>query len=172
MLPGLLRAYRNGNTKVQMGDNRNLFDFTYVGNAAHAHLLAAHALLAAAAEPDGQRVDGQNFITNDSPRYFWDFARSVWRAAGDDATPEQVWKVPRTLALVLGSLSEMYFSAIGKPPTFTRQRVVFSTMTRYYNIAKAKSVLRYKPLWTMEEGVSRSVAWFLEREKESAAEAP
>ncbi|KAF9231507.1 hypothetical protein BU15DRAFT_90891 [Melanogaster broomeanus] len=45
MMVGLYQAYQRGQTHFQIGDNTNLFDYTYVGNLAHAHLLAADKLV-------------------------------------------------------------------------------------------------------------------------------
>ena len=154
---------------MQIGDNTNLFDFTYVGNVAHGHLLAAHRLLATAKAstnpPDHERVDGEVFfITNDSPVYFWDFARSIFRAAGDDNGIKGVWTMSPGLGNTLGFFSEVFASIVRKQATFTTQKVTMTTMTRYYNITKAKRVLGYMPLWTLQEGVDRGVAWFLEQE--------
>ncbi|KAL7799164.1 3-beta hydroxysteroid dehydrogenase/isomerase family domain-containing protein [Trichoderma ceciliae] len=172
-LAGFLRAYHNGKSHIQLGENTNIFDFTYVGNVAHAHLLAARLLLITAGTRtiplSHERVDGEVFfITNDSPVYFWDFARAVWRAAGNEKGTEGVWEIPRGMSLLLGSASETFFGIIGKPPTFTKLRALVSTMTRYYNINKAKRVLRYEPLWTLQEGISRGVGWFLEQEKKDS----
>ncbi|KAL6402982.1 sterol-4alpha-carboxylate 3-dehydrogenase (decarboxylating) [Ilyonectria robusta] len=174
LLPGLLGAYRGGKSNVQVGDNENLFDFTYVGNIAHAHLLAGQLLLATAAAAttplDHERVDGEAFfITNDAPVYFWDFARAVWRAAGNDKGTEKVWTLNRSLGISFGYLSEVFSHAFGRTPTLTRKGIIYSSMTRYYNITKAKRVLRYKPLYTLQDGVTRGVNWFLEQEKEKAA---
>lgn len=44
-MPGLYQAYKRGQTHFQVGDNNNLFDYTYVGNLAQAHLLAADKLV-------------------------------------------------------------------------------------------------------------------------------
>lgn len=44
MMVGLYQAYQRGQTHFQVGDNNNLFDYTYVGNLAQAHLLAADKL--------------------------------------------------------------------------------------------------------------------------------
>ncbi|KAJ7254399.1 C-3 sterol dehydrogenase [Mycena haematopus] len=44
LLPGLYQVYERGQTHFQIGDNTNLFDWTYVGNVAAAHLLAADRL--------------------------------------------------------------------------------------------------------------------------------
>ncbi|TFK28007.1 C-3 sterol dehydrogenase [Coprinopsis marcescibilis] len=44
MMTGLYQVYENNKTHFQIGDNTNLFDWTYVGNVAYAHLLAADKL--------------------------------------------------------------------------------------------------------------------------------
>lgn len=43
-LPGFFNVLSTGRTKFQVGNNENLFDWTYVENVAHAHLLAADRL--------------------------------------------------------------------------------------------------------------------------------
>lgn len=44
VMAGFYQAYERGQTNVQVGENNNLFDWTYVGNVARAHLLAADKL--------------------------------------------------------------------------------------------------------------------------------
>jgi sterol-4alpha-carboxylate 3-dehydrogenase (decarboxylating) len=46
MVPAYIEALKAGRTNFQIGDNKNLVDFTYVDNIAHAHLLAADKLSA------------------------------------------------------------------------------------------------------------------------------
>lgn len=172
----LVNIYLDGRNNVQVGDNNNLFDFTYATNAAHAHLLAARALLAthrtSTIPLDTERVDGEAFIvTNDTPVYFWDFCRAVWRAAGDNAGKDGVWHLNTDVGIVLGLMSEIFFGIIRKPPTFNRQRIQYSSMTRYYNIAKARARLGYRPLVGLTDGVERSVKWYLETNPEAAARA-
>lgn len=43
-MTGLYQVYERNQTHFQIGDNTNLFDWTYVGNVAKAHLLAADKL--------------------------------------------------------------------------------------------------------------------------------
>ncbi|WFD24057.1 3beta-hydroxysteroid-4alpha-carboxylate 3-dehydrogenas(decarboxylating) [Malassezia equina] len=43
-LPGFFQVLENKRTKWQIGNNTNLFDWTYVENVAHAHLLASDSL--------------------------------------------------------------------------------------------------------------------------------
>jgi sterol-4alpha-carboxylate 3-dehydrogenase (decarboxylating) len=175
-LAGFYNAYKGGKHKVQIGDNLNLFDFTYVGNVAHAHLLAAQLLLAtykSATQPlDHEKVDGETFfITNDSPVYFWDFARAVFAAAGDTSGNKGIWTLNKEIGGILGVLSEIFASILGRTPTFTKTKVTITSMTRFFNITKAKRVLKYEPLWTLQEGVDRGVAWFVENEKAQAIKA-
>ncbi|KAI0008046.1 NAD(P)-binding protein [Xylariaceae sp. FL0662B] len=169
-----VNVYREGKDKVQVGTNENLFDFTYVENVAHAHLLAARALLvthASSTDPlDYEKVDGEAFIvTNGSPVYFWDLMRAIWREAGSRKGTEHVWVLGRDLGILLGFLSEVAFGILRKTPTLTRQRIVYSSMTRYYNIDKAKRRLGYHPLVSLSDGVKRTVRWTLDQEKNAAA---
>lgn len=170
----IVNIYEQGRTGVQVGPNTNMFDFTYVENVAHAHLLAARALLltvqAKTIPLDHERVDGEAFfITNGEPVYFWDFTRAIWRAAGSDKGTEHVWEMSRELGLVLGFLSEVAFGIMRKPPTFNRQRIIYSCMTRYYDISKAQRRLGYKPLVSLSEGVRRAVQWTLDQKQAKAA---
>ncbi|CAK7198295.1 erg26, C-3 sterol dehydrogenase [Sporothrix eucalyptigena] len=172
----MINVFRDGKHNIQIGDNTNMFDFTYVENVAHAHLLAARALRATAAAStaplDHERVDGEAFfITNDCPIYFWDFTRTVWKYAGNKDGLNKVWVLPREVGMVLGLASEIVCSILRKPPTFNRQRIVYTCMTRYYDISKAKRLLGYEPIVSLEEGVRRGVAWFQEQERQKAATA-
>ncbi len=170
----MINVYRQGRHNVQIGSNNNLFDFTYVENVAHAHLLAARALrqtaAAATAPLDHERVDGEAFfITNGSPIYFWDFTRTIWKYAGCKDGTDKVWVLSRETGMLLGLLSEVVFGILRKPPTFSRQRIVYTCMTRYYDISKARRLLGYEPIVSLEEGVKRGVAWFQEQERKKAA---
>lgn len=43
-VPGFLDVLKSGKTNFQVGSNENLFDWTYVDNVVHAHLVAAERL--------------------------------------------------------------------------------------------------------------------------------
>jgi hypothetical protein len=45
-VPGFAKVLKEGRSHFQIGNNTNLFDWTYVGNVAHAHILAADKLIA------------------------------------------------------------------------------------------------------------------------------
>ena len=181
MIPGMLKAYYEGKHKYQLGRNTNPFDFTYVGNVAHAHILAAKQLLAESKQSviptkesavlAERRIEGEAFfVTNDEPRYFWDFARAVWRVAGDTRDPKRAWIIPKSIGLVLATLFEWIFWLIffgTKEPSLTRQKVKYSCMTRTYRIDKIKARLGYRPQVELDDAIKRSVQWFL---KESPQE--
>ena len=161
----MVKAARSSNAKFQLGPNDNLFDFTYVGNIAHAHLLAAVVLLATSTMNitplDNEKVDGEAFfITNDSPTYFWDFAHYVYKCAGAKAgvDPKSVWTLGSEFAITVAALGEWVLWPLGKTPNLTKSRVRFSTLTRYYNITKAKDRLGYEPIVSLKEGIERGVA--------------
>ena len=174
LTPNLLKAYDKGQTRFQLGSNDNLFDFTYVGNVAHGHLLAVLALLQTSklnVEPlDHEKVDGEAFfITNSSPVYFWDFTRMVWAIAGDKTEPGQVWVIGKDSGMVIATIMEWVYWAVtlGGVPNLTRFKVKFSCMTRYFSIDKAAKRLGYLPIYGLEEAVDRTVKWFLEKEARS-----
>lgn len=162
---------------MQLGDNNNLFDFTYVGNIAYAHLLAAYRLAATAtryesgqsAPLDHERLDGQAFnITNDSPVYFWDMTRAAWALTGKYVEPHQVWELPEGLLGPIGSLAETVMGLFGKTPRLTQRMVRYSCMTRYYSSDKAKVRLGYRPIVSVDEGLARAVGYVLARDQQGA----
>ncbi|KAI9651023.1 erg26, C-3 sterol dehydrogenase [Ciborinia camelliae] len=167
LIPNLLNVHYTDRTGFQLGDNNNLFDFTFVKNVAHAHLLCAAALLATSklntTPLDTERVDGEAFlITNGSPVPFWDFARAVWRAAGSTKGTEHVWVIGKDFGLGLAGLVEGLFWIVGKTPNLTRMKVNFSCMTRYFSIEKARSRLGYVPLVPLDEAIKITVKQFEE----------
>ena len=178
MTPSLLTLYYQKKTGFQLGSNDNLFDFTYVGNVAFAHILAALALLATSiastAPLDLEKVDGEAFfITNDAPIYFWDLPRMFWREAGSQLGTDHVWTIGPNVGLPLAGIVETVCKLIGVPTKFTRKGFKFSCMTRYYDITKAKTRLRYRPLWSLQEGVQRATKWDTEeRRKKSENKGP
>ncbi|KAF2088329.1 hypothetical protein K490DRAFT_40058 [Saccharata proteae CBS 121410] len=170
LIPPMLGAYFRGQHRFQLGDNTNLFDFTYVGNVAHAHLLAAAALLKThSMHPtiplDTERVDGEAFfITNDQPVPFWDFPRALWREAGDTMPLSKVWALPKDVMMPVGAVLEWICWAIGRKPNITRDQVRFSCVRRYYDISKAKRRLGYRPIVSLDEGIKRGAREALTRE--------
>lgn len=169
LIPQMMKAYETGKAKFQLGSNDTLFDFTYVGNVAYAHVLAAQKLIEAcsASTPSlpSERIDGEAFfVTNDEPYPFWDFPQTLWAKAGDKTKPEERWVIPKGVGLTLAIIIEWIFFLLfwgRKEPSLTQKKVKFSCMNRTYRIDKAKSRLGYRAIVNMEEGIQRSVNWYM-----------
>ncbi|GJE93179.1 NAD(P)-binding protein [Phanerochaete sordida] len=157
-VPTILGTILTGNTNVQIGSNQNLFDWTYIENAAHAHLLAADRL--APGHPKYQQVAGEAFfITNGEPRPYWDLPRALWREVG--YTPKSVTVLPKSIAWLLALMLEIVCWVRGTDPLFTRYRVHMMCATRYCSIEKARKALDYEPPVPLDEGIRRSAQWWM-----------
>lgn len=226
------QVMKNNQTRWQMGSNDNLADFTYVGNVAHAHLLAADKLgkrfsydtlsdplpainislgnhrvptsdahplgpniipgeadLAAAKKFEAGEIElsdyrpvlrnkmdqfsaqaendhgscpiaGQAFfITNGEPLYFWEFPRALWKELGH--TPPYLIKIPNAFCLILADLAATYSWLRGTEPGLTRFRVANTIVSRNYDIEKARRMLGYEPIVSLDEGIKRWATWYL-----------
>lgn len=89
----------------------------------------------------------------------------AWKAAGSQKGTEHVWVISKDIGIALAGVMEWVMWAMGKKSTLTTLGVKFSSMTRYYNISKAKKRLGYKPLVSLQEGVERGVAWALDKRR-------
>lgn len=159
---------REGKARMQIGDNSNLFDWTYVGNNAYAQLLTARALVRSYLHPpevESERVDGEAFaITNDEPWHFWTFTRALAAAAGYPVSEDRVIKAPWALMMGVAWVLEWGYWILTfgrKEPRLTRARVKYTTMERTLDITKAKVRLGYRPQVGMQEGIERSARWFV-----------
>lgn len=266
-----LQAYNKGRTNVQIGYNKNLVDFTYVDNIAHAHLLAADKLnqdarsyptellgsihllqrrsglnekesyldrdvptskdrpdvsgatdyardvvianesdmLAADLRPVVRNkydqffhqinpdvksagnpipeviniadeaemtVAGQAFfITNNQPIPFWDFPRAVWKEYDPKfgkSDLKKVWTLSPSFAHFYAQIAGLLAWSTGKRAQLDTFKVKVICGSRYHNIEKARRLLGYEPIISLEEGVKRSVAWYKQDEAARAYKDP
>lgn len=175
-IPGMLRTVSEGKTKIQLGNNQNMMDPTYVGNAVQAHLLAGQKLLdsvskagSSSLEPSA-RVDGEAFfITDGLALPFWTFARMIWRIAGDKTTEDQVTVIPAWLALGLANGMDwaFYLCTLGRvrPPLKLSPLYIGYTISNHtYDISKARARLGYNPdAENREAHIRKAVDWELGR---------
>ncbi|KAK6544019.1 erg26, C-3 sterol dehydrogenase [Orbilia ellipsospora] len=176
VVPGFITVAKNGQTRWQLGNNTNMFDFTYIDNLAIAHILAASTLLhqhasTGATDPSvDQRshLDGTSlFITNGQPVYFWDFAKAIWCHYGVYNAGSIV--MPRGIGLIIAGLAEGFSKLMGREPGLTRFRVTYSCAHRYFDIRKAKDLLEYEPEVSLSEGLRRTIEWFKAEEAKAKA---
>ena len=171
-IPGMLKTAEAGQTKIQLGNNKNLVEPTYVGNVSAAHLLTATKLLESERGPLNPRVDGEAFhITDGDPQPFWTFARMIWRTAGDETTLDQVTIVPGWLALLMARGIEWAFflctfGTIRPPLNISLLYIQYTIYNSTYDISKARTRLGYEPVVDKEGHLNGSVAWELENRAE------
>ena len=169
MIPGALELLNAGRENIQIGNNKNLWDYCSVTNVAAAHVLAVKAILGGIDNPNATKVDGEAFIITDgAPAPFWDFERMVWTAAGA-RLPEKVHVIPAWFMLALASTVEwiywIFTFGLIKPRRMRRHLIEYSVVQRTFSIEKAKRLLGYNPVDDRAENIAKGVAWVLKKEK-------
>ncbi|PSN59699.1 NAD(P)-binding protein [Corynespora cassiicola Philippines] len=168
----IVNVVKNGQAKYRFGKGDNLFDFIYVGNACHAHILAARALLAAHGKPPlpaTERVEGEAFnVTNDEHIPFWDLTIKTSNLLGYPISHDEIISIPKSVGLLIGLLAEwiVWLFSLGKrQPTMSVAAVQYTFLTHTMNINKAKTRFHYSPQYTLQEGLERTVDWYKNRNK-------
>ncbi|GME28348.1 Sterol-4-alpha-carboxylate 3-dehydrogenase, decarboxylating [Neofusicoccum parvum] len=138
-----------GATSVVLGDGLNLYDFTYVANAADAHVLAALNLLRA---ETGTSVAGLPvFVTNAAPVPFRDFCRAVWARFGH--VPRCEVRVPAPAARALARVADAAaWAAGGREWSLSAGSVEDAVGVRYVDGRRARDLLGYVPRVGLAEG--------------------
>jgi nucleoside-diphosphate-sugar epimerase len=157
MVPTMVRQAKAGKMKYIIGTGRNLWDLTYVGNVAQAHVLAAEKLAV------GSAAAGEAFfITNQEPVPFWTFTGDLLEGLGYDRPSK---RLPLGLILTLAMLFEYVIRPLLSPivrlsSDFTVFRVRIVTRQRAFSADKARRLLGYTPEVSVAEGLRRTVAHF------------
>ncbi|KAK5146520.1 hypothetical protein LTR04_001031 [Oleoguttula sp. CCFEE 6159] len=138
VVPSIHACIVKGETPFIVGSGDNLYDFTFVTNAADAHVLAVENLLGP------KTAAGEAFfISNQEPVPFRDFCLAVWAEFGH-VPPYQV-HIPATVAWFAGYLAEWATRLTGSSATLSRGSVKDACGTRYASGQKAKKALGYSP---------------------------
>lgn len=151
--PRMVENARSGRGRFQIDDGKNLYDITYVGNTAYAHILSARTLLRESLSteriPEEVNINGEAFtITNDEPWLSWDFARSIGKDAGFGKKKGDVWVTPIAVYYVFAVLAEwlVWLGSLGRKESGINARMgKYLTMTRTFDISKSKKRLGYRP---------------------------
>jgi len=140
----------NGETPYIIGDSNNMYDFVYIDNVAHAHVLALENLLSSTKTAAGEAM----FISNQEPIYFRDFMLAIWAHFGHKP-PFQVY-LPASVAWGFGWLAEWVSYFAGREIALSRGTVQDAVGIRYSNNDKAVRLLGYKPLVGFADAVRLS----------------
>jgi 2-alkyl-3-oxoalkanoate reductase len=136
-------------TLVRIGKRDPLVDFTYVENAASAHLLAADKLR------PGASISGRAFfISQDEPVPLWSFIDRLLEAGS--LGPVRRVISPR-LAYAAATLLEFVYGVLPLKgePRLTRFLAKELCTAHWFRIEAAKRELGYAPIVSIEEGLRR-----------------
>lgn len=156
---GSLINMAKGGFYVRLGNGRSRCQHVYVGNMAHAHVLASAALL-----KGNRKVEGQAyFLTDGPPTNFFTFFDAIVRGAGYRIWPRNVW-LPRWFAYSLGCISES-IAFLVRPlkryyPKMSRFAVVYTCTDYTFSSEKAGRDLGFKPKYDKKDAFERTVKFF------------
>ncbi len=144
---------------MRLGDGSSKCQHVYVGNMAHAHLLAGEALL-----KGDEHVGGNAYFITDGPgKNFFLFFDEIIRRAGYRIWPKNLW-LPKSIAYPLASLTEL-FALILKPfkkidVKFNRFAVAYTCNDFTFSAGRAKNDFGYSPKYELEECLNRTAAYY------------
>jgi nucleoside-diphosphate-sugar epimerase len=155
----LLAMARKGRMLFRVGSGRARFQHVYVGNVAHAHLLAARSLLG-----PGREAAGEVFLITDFPaKNFFDYLEPILKGIGHDMPPRSrsiPYPVMSGLAAALECLAWVCCPVYGFTPVINRTSVAMVCKEFTFCGDKACRTLGYSPLYSEEEAMARTIAWF------------
>jgi len=143
LIPRILEKAKKGRLKI-VGDGLNWVDMIHVNNASHAHILAEQALC------EGRAGGEAFFISNDAPIQMWPWIQDLLKAAQLPAIKGQV---SASTAAKAGSFLEWVYGTLGikSEPPMTRFVAKQLSTDHSYNLDKAKKLLGYSPIISMED---------------------
>jgi nucleoside-diphosphate-sugar epimerase len=160
---GSLINMARGGFYVRLGNGRSRCQHVYVGNIAHAHVLAGAALLNGNTKAAGQAY----FLTDGTAINFFTFFDRFVEAAGYSIRPRNLW-LPRWFAYGLGALSEA-FAFLLKPlkpysPKMSRFAVTYTCTDYIFGAHKAMKDFGFAPKYSEQEAFERTVKHFKKAE--------
>jgi nucleoside-diphosphate-sugar epimerase len=156
---GSLIGMARGGFYVRLGNGRSLCQHVYVGNVAHAHVLAAAALL----NGNGQIPGRAYFLTDGPATNFFSFFDRFVEAIGYRIWPKSMW-LPRWFAYSLGCISES-IAFLLRPvrrysPKMSRFAVTYTCTDYTFNSERARADFGFIPIFSRQEAFERTVAFF------------
>ncbi|KAL8161098.1 hypothetical protein V2J09_012587 [Rumex salicifolius] len=174
LVPSLVNAARAGKSKFIIGDGKNMYDFTYVENVAHAHICAERAL--ASKGVVAEKASGEAyFVTNMEQFKFWEFMSLILEGLGYERPRI---KIPASVMMPIAHLVELTYKVFApygmKVPQLTPSRIRLLSCDRTFSASKAKDRLGYTPIVSLQEGLERTIESYshLRAEQRSKKDGP
>jgi nucleoside-diphosphate-sugar epimerase len=158
LFPRVIERNRAGKLFI-VGEGRNRVDFTYIDNAAWAHLDAERALTDHTAPCAGKAY----FISDDRPILMWKFANQLFEGIG---APPVERRIPYGLARTVSGIMEWTWRTfrLSGEPRLTRFMVDALAREHWYDVEPAKEDLGYEVRIPQDEGLKRTIAWYQEQQ--------
>ena len=137
----------------RIGDGKNIFDTTYIDNAADAHIIAADKL------KDHPQLSGNiYFISQGEPIAAWDMINAILKSAGHGPVRGSM---PYRVAWLIGAVLEFFYRTfhLSGEPQMTRFLADAIATSHWFDISAAKRDLGYIPKISTEEGLRRLEGW-------------
>ncbi len=137
----------------QVGNGKNKVDFSYVVDAARAHLLAADSLILCS-----KLAGSVYFISQDEPVELWPWLNNIFSKLN---IPPVRKRYSLRMARSLGTILEIFhrlFPFLGEP-RITRFLASELALSHYYDISRAKNDFGYHTLFDMETAVSNTLEY-------------
>ncbi|CAL5063381.1 unnamed protein product [Urochloa decumbens] len=145
--------------KFVIGGGSNISDFTYVENVAHANICAEQALCSDPASVSGKPF----FVTNNEPMEIWEFMSCIMEAMG---CQRPRINLPAKVLLSVALFSNVIHHRLGfqmfSTPLLHPDTIYFLSRTRIFNTSKARRLLGYYPIVSLEDGIMKTVGSFSE----------
>lgn len=144
---------------VRLGNGSSKCQHVYVGNMAHAHVLAAKALWS-----KNKKINKQiYFITDAKGTNFFKFFDQIVMGAGYKIFPKNLW-LPFWLAYSLGAISE-FFALLWRPikhynPKLSRFAVIYTCQDFTFSSKKALNDLNFKPKYNLKQSLENTIAYY------------
>jgi nucleoside-diphosphate-sugar epimerase len=123
------------------------FCTVYAKNLAHGLVLCG----------EREEASGQTFIITDDVKVTWkQFIAKVCEGMGIKPITRSV---PRSIACLLALLNEGFALMTNKEPLITRYRVAIASNDFWFSCDKAKKSLGYSPIFSLDDGLKRTIAW-------------
>jgi sterol-4alpha-carboxylate 3-dehydrogenase (decarboxylating) len=176
---------------INIGQGQNLYDFTGVDNLALAHVLAVENLLEISASgQNGTSTSSTTksanrkafFVTNGDPRPFRSVLELIWTELDrQERLHQQTSQIPESEVSQTDQTPKIKFTAIPVnfvyffvwlasgisrvfgmgPPGLTLEELGDAVSHRYFSNARAKEILGYVPVKTLEESIRDACEFYV-----------
>lgn len=157
LVPFLVKGAKEGWAKFIIGNGKNVWDFTYIENVAHASICAELALRLRTPYVAGRPF----FITNQKPMKFWDFLSSILEGLGYQRPSIHI---PANVVLGLAEIARFFreklFLCRTSNSFFSSSTLRSFIGTRTFDCSNAERVIGYSPIVSLEDGISLTIASF------------